>query len=495
MNLQNLPEQDLEKLLQALPQYQMSKKKELVFYAKLMKLARDKKRLEQKDAREERIGLPFWNLRRTFAFATFGIFALFIATVGFSLSPKVTRGHFLYQIKQTEERAELAFARDPLSRVSAHMRFAGRRLSELEALFKGNPELLRLISVAKAHEKSEIIDPRINETLDDYYRETSAATKEIPKIQEPEKAVQALEKVEIAQEKHVKKLEILLPKASAVGRMIVAEVLVTVEEHRTEIIEKKIEVIRKREEGEKKVEVSVKSVEEIAAEVRKEPEAALARFEKREEQAKEEFEHAKTSLEKLKQKFVKTEEKAEEATKFEAFVDQRLKEAEKALSEGNFGKVSGLSRASTNMTNRFTPPEDENRKEKKRDGASLGKDEPIEPEAKPEPETKEEKKIIPEVQRYYTPQVTSPQVFRKFLKPIDGQPISKHAPYDSQRELSEKNHRSLMIGKITLILQKNGKPVPENLAKMSDAEIDTFFHTLSGTRYEKFEKNEKDMVE
>lgn len=356
MNPQDLSESDIENLLRSLPLYERAKDKEKLFYARLRELAARKE--EEFEAEKSRFAF-FSGFRHAFAFASVAVILLFVATIGFSLSPKVTRGHFLYGVKRAEEGVELAFARAPLSRVNTHLRFASRRLDELEELFKGNPELFRLVSLAHAHLEDSELDPRIHETLHDYYAENTKAAKEIVKIEEVPVVTKALEAIERTQEKHVEKLENLLPKVAEVAKPVIVEVITVVEEHQTEVIEKKVEVARKQGEGKEKVVISLTPIEVVVEKIKEKP-LTLIETERavREEKAKEE-------LGKAKERFLGIQAALEEVVKepkvtlspevsrLPSFMEEKLREAEEAFDGGDFTKVRGLSKALETFSEEF----------------------------------------------------------------------------------------------------------------------------------------------
>src|SRR3989344_4633853 len=99
--MEQMTEEQLEKILSEMPKLQRSRNAEISFFESLEASAR----------KTEEPSAGFWRIPR-FAFA--GAFAaLIIAAFGgvaLSYNSGVTRGHFLYSVKQTAERAELALA-------------------------------------------------------------------------------------------------------------------------------------------------------------------------------------------------------------------------------------------------------------------------------------------------------------------------------------------------------------------------------------------------
>ncbi len=356
---------DLEKLLKKLPLHEMRKEKERLFYARLAEAEKQEERSEYLDSARAR-----FSFGRKFAFAFSSALLLLIAVTGFSLLPNVTNGNPLYPVKKAEERVELAFSREPISKINTHLRFAGRRLEELEVLFSGNPELLRLISTAKAHELGENIDPRIEATLHDYFYETSEASVAVSNIYTTEEIAEALEKIEQAEEKHIKYFEKLIARGAEITKPLLNETLSSIEEHQAEVVAKKTETVLKRREGLEKFMVKVtsasairekllqsQSAEEKAAhaEAAETGEIRAARaainVENRKERAEAEFQKAQRVFESFKEE--KQKQASPKLEKLEIFVGEKLDEAAQALSENKYGKVFGLSRATEAMLQNF----------------------------------------------------------------------------------------------------------------------------------------------
>ncbi|MBI2638009.1 hypothetical protein HYW83_00255 [Candidatus Peregrinibacteria bacterium] len=338
-----LNENQVEKILGHLPQFERSKKAERVFFEKLHRIAAQKTKIEAAETRSEASGWFSWP-RLSFARLSLAgsLAALVLMTAGtvWAYQPSTTRGHFLYPWKQAAEKIEFAFSRTPLQKIDAHLRFSDRRLSEAENIIAKNPSLAWLAPAARAHEGEIHLETEeeifLAETLEDMRKEVSAASEIIEvKISKPADARKALEKIEVAAERHVEVLSKIEKKSEEKIKKIVKRIVDEEDEHLAVIVEAREAVKAAEARKESKVTIQFKKREEKEEKRGGDKEKHEAKLENRAEEAKDEFKEVFEFFEKL------PEEKKKE-------LQEKMERAREALEEGKFGRTKGLSRAILN---------------------------------------------------------------------------------------------------------------------------------------------------
>lgn len=311
-----LTEEQIEQLLKQLPHYERNSKAEAVFYRKLQ-------------ASSEGLGegkkMRFFAWPR-FAFAT-GLVAVLLLTVGtvFAYQPSVTRDNFLYPLKQTAEKIELASAFSEMDKIDAHLRFSDRRLEEAQNIILENPSLSFFVPAALAHEGEVHLssESAINfaDTLADMHMEVSLASEIVEtQIVEPYEADQALTRIENATDRHI----IVLKKFSDHPAVEVRTIVEDVSGDEDASLAAMVEAHETVKHALAKKDTSVKV--QLKMKLRAERKA------KREDQATEELNQTQKAFDQL------TDDQKKEFSK-------KIDMAKEALANGKFGRTEGLSRA------------------------------------------------------------------------------------------------------------------------------------------------------
>lgn len=200
----------IEDMLRSAPKFRRSEEADKAFYKALHELAD----AENAEAEQNVAGIS-WFKRLNFGFV--GSLIVFIAIIGTAVmayQPTVTRGDFLYLVKQTLEEVELAVAFSPMSKMSTHLQFADRRLEEAKNILNESPALAWLVEAAKADDSTDEIkfdsekEKNFTLTLSDMSNEIGLAENIVgEKIFEPETAQVALQEIQTRAEKHLAELE------------------------------------------------------------------------------------------------------------------------------------------------------------------------------------------------------------------------------------------------------------------------------------------------
>ncbi len=129
-------DQQLESLLSKLPQYQTRTNLDTKVFAGIHRLA--VLRNEQAAAQQAPKRESGFSIFRKYVFATGTTFLVLLGgTTAWSYQDTVTYGDPLYGLKRSAEKIELSFANKPIDQVQTHIRFANRRMAELENLLDG----------------------------------------------------------------------------------------------------------------------------------------------------------------------------------------------------------------------------------------------------------------------------------------------------------------------------------------------------------------------
>lgn len=321
--MQKINDHDVEKLLSSLPRVERDPQHEALFFEKLNRLAQ-KKELPEKNRHT-------W--RHTFRFPQFvavitaALLIIFTGSFAWAYQSSVTRGTFLYPLKQMGERVELAFARSPFQKVETHLKFGDRRFEEAGHIVERHPTLLAgALPVAKAHEDEIHLDTEeklaLAETLRDMRGEVTAASVIIEQsMTKPVEVEKALGRIELATDRHVEGLKKLEKKTKKEVKQIIRLVADEEDAHLATVVE---------------------AQEEVKEAMAAKREAITVRFQKREEKEtdrkKEAEQEVKATLE-LFAKLSKSEKK-----KFELKIEM----VQEALKQEKFGRALGLSRALQN---------------------------------------------------------------------------------------------------------------------------------------------------
>ncbi|MBI4994103.1 hypothetical protein HZC21_00455 [Candidatus Peregrinibacteria bacterium] len=343
-----LDDKQLEKLLASLPRFEISKQADKKFYAKLNALAEEKFE-EQREAltRPSFFSFPrlakgaaLWrgvNSLASLRLGLAGAFAALLLVVGgtvWAYQPSTTRGKLMYPWKQTVEKVELAFAFSDMQKVDAHLKFSDRRLEEAQNIVGKSSSLAFLLKTAFADEgEVELTDEEqanLEATLEDMRSEVTKAS-EIVVAREiaPEKASQALERIEKTSNQHIETLNNLERRAAKEAKTIVRLVADNEDERLATVMQAREEVKQALEKRERKIKLIINVRRERLEDLKDQFNDELRR--QRIETAKQQFAQTMEHFENLPQ-IIKTEFTAE------------IEKAKQSLETGRFGMAEGLSR-------------------------------------------------------------------------------------------------------------------------------------------------------
>ncbi|PIZ71576.1 hypothetical protein COY07_04640 [Candidatus Peregrinibacteria bacterium CG_4_10_14_0_2_um_filter_43_11] len=332
------PNEQLGKMLEAMPRFKRSKSADIRFRFRLFK-----KQLQS-------IGFALAIKR----FASITVTAVFLFAVGgsaYAQQSHVTRGDFLYSFKQLTEKAELALANTPQKKVEKHLKFAKRRQEELEVLLGGRP-LAYWIPTAYAEDDGEDVrlQQAIEDTANDMVGETEAAMEASSEIEVAEEIDETLGRIEAVHEEQSKWLsqqnarsERLKTSLESV-RVVTQENWAAVTEVRSQVQEALNEDVNRPDVL--RVKIAFEKQEE---EKRPTERSRNDRLDVLEKQVAQGLRFTQERLNAFRTEMEVAGVEPEVASELTAKMTRKMEEAKQALEEGMIGKASGLSRATESM--------------------------------------------------------------------------------------------------------------------------------------------------
>lgn len=353
-----LDDKKLEEMLKSLPQFQMSKKADKMFYAKLNTFV--KENFEEEEAPPARSFFAFPRLAfvkvasfgrinslASLRLGLVGAFASLLLVVGgtvWAYQPSTTRGKLMYPWKQTAEKVELAFAFSNLQKVDAHLKFSDRRLEEAQNIIGKSSSLAFLLKTAFADEGevelSKEEQKNLEETLEDMRDEVTKASEIVEtRLTAPEKAQKAIERIKTASNKHIETLNNLERRAAKEAKELVRLVADNEDERLAALIPAHEEIKQALEKRERQVKLIINVRRERLSELKHQFNDEIRQ--RRIEMVKEQFSQAMQSFNAMPQ------------TIQQEFANE-MEKAKAGLEMGRFGMAQGLSRT-IEMRIKFQP--------------------------------------------------------------------------------------------------------------------------------------------
>lgn len=223
-----LLDEQIEKILRSAPKFKRHVEADSAFYAALNKLVEEEDDPEAEKLTRAIFGFSWLKRIKTSFAGAMIVLAIFVGTLVMAYQPGVTRGDFLYPVKQVMEKVELVTALSPMSEMTTHLKFADRRLAEAQDIIDGGSgSLSGFVGTAKAASRT---DPQLSPekeqdltlTLSDMSNEIGLAESIVgEKISEPETAQAALKEIQARAENHLAELERFEQKVPQNTRVVV----------------------------------------------------------------------------------------------------------------------------------------------------------------------------------------------------------------------------------------------------------------------------------
>ncbi len=231
-HLPPLTEHELEMHLASLPRMQMSSRGDELFFSKLnaVLLADRKPAKEERERYAPRVSLFAGFTRFAFTFGM-GAFVVMTSLTGLSYRDSVTRGSFLYPLKQAGEQVEGRFAFTTQDTVNTELRFADRRLNEAWNIVKeSKPDTQAfLITTAFAQDPnsdiplSDVAGQALADTLTEMHAHINRASRAVETNALPaQEAADLLTEISDRADAQVQSLKAMRNEAPSQNRNVVA---------------------------------------------------------------------------------------------------------------------------------------------------------------------------------------------------------------------------------------------------------------------------------
>ncbi|MEK7528753.1 MAG: DUF5667 domain-containing protein [Patescibacteria group bacterium] len=356
----NTQHDNFEKQLEQLPSFEIRKRKELLFFAKLFLL--HFKKIIQSSSNFLLSLNPFY-MGRIFKSGVVVAAVFLVLGTAFSYNAGITRGHFLYPLKRAGETVRVMSTFDAGQRVDLHLDYSGRRLDEVRTLLNGSSG--SMFSAASAQsETPEVTDvtdedataedvvfsdetvAAVEETVSEVVEATEDAMETVDEdMTDPTEVSEALDTIEEAQEEQLDELSDLSEDAPVEVTEAVDQAVDDTAENLGEVVAAGEAVDEALEEGAEEVDVDLETGEEdVADDEEEEPSEKQARAEAELVEALATFESFKAALE-------ASGFDNEKSDKFVGKVEDKLAAAQAALADGNYGKAYGMLKAAQAHTN------------------------------------------------------------------------------------------------------------------------------------------------